>query len=190
VKKTIYLFLFLSISCNQQRVKPITAFIVPPDTMPVIKKWTDSEIPPPPPPNRAYYFASNFIFDTADRIYFYQQHQLLNDDAPISWDTAPNFIGLEPKDIIQIPGNSVEDFIKLNILNKGDNERYVAIASTRDTFTSNELSKIVSIFKFYRVHWKFRKVTQEEEVVLDCKKRQVFYIPNAIKWDSTKIIFR
>jgi hypothetical protein len=167
----------------------MATFIVPPDTMPAFK-WADSTVPPPPPPNRAYYFASNFIVDTAERIYYYQQKPIMNDDAPIDWNLPPKFIGLNPKDIIQIPNNSIEDFVKLNILNINFNDRYAVIASTKDTFTSSELSKMVLMFKLNHVRWKFRKITQEEEVVLDCKKRKEFYFSDEIKWDSTRIRFR
>jgi hypothetical protein len=79
----------------------------------------------------------------------------------------------------------------LNLLKAKQNDRRVAIATTVDSIISPGLSKIVSVFKDTSNHvsWIFRKVTPEEAVVLDYKKRQIEYMPTEIKWDSTKTLF-
>jgi hypothetical protein len=155
-------------------------------------KTTIHNVPPPPPPNRAYYFPSNFIIDTGEQVFYYQQKQTLNADARLDWTTPPLFINLQPKDIIQIPVNSIAEFIALNILNKDSFNRYVAVASTLDTVQSLGFSKIVTLLNDTANHirWKFRKVTQEEAVVLDYKKKQRNYYSDEIKWDTTKIRFK
>jgi len=177
---------FFLISCNQQGKNE--TFTIPLDTMPVYKT-TDPKIPPPPPPNRAYYLPSNFIIDSTGNIFYYQQKILGNDDEIRDWNTLPNFINLQPKDIIQIPVSSIEEFIRMNILNSDSLRRYVSIASAKDTITSLGLSKIIALCneKSNQIRWKFRMATQEELVVLDHKKRQEEYYPDKIKWDSTKI---
>lgn len=172
--------------CKQQNIKE--TFVVPPDTLPTVKQ-SSTYLPPLPPPNRAYYFPSNFIIDTEGQVFFYQEEYKPNNDAIVDWNTPPEFIHLTPKDIVQIPVNSIEEFIKLNILNKDSLKRYIAVASEKDTISSVGLSKIMSICKNKQNHirWKFRMATQEEEIVLDYKKRNENYNPDKIKWDSAKI---
>jgi hypothetical protein len=113
----------------------------------------------------------------------------MNDDAVLAWGTPPEFINLQPKDIFQLPKDDIEKFITLNILNSDRLGRVVAIASTKDTIESAGLSTIVSILSENRVPWKFRKVTQEETVVLDYKRRNAVYYSGSVKWDSTKTRF-
>ena len=176
--------------CIQPTKNVTETFIVPADTIPVYKT-TDNQ-PPTPPSIRAYYFPSNFIIDTSGQIYFYQQQQNRGFcGTGIEWNTPPEFIDLKPMDIIQIPIENIEMFIKLNILNIDTLNRYVSIASTQDTVKSEGLSKIIALFKDTSNHirWKFRIVTQEEMIVLDYKKRQAKYYADEIKWDSTKIRF-
>jgi len=175
----------MALSCSQQNSNE--TFIVPLDTMPVYNR-TDSKIPPPPPPNRVYYFPSNFIIDTAGQVFFYQRQGKWNDDVQVDWNTPPNFIDLKPKDIVQIPIKSIEEFIKLNILDIDSSKRYIAVASAKDTINSPGLSKIIAICKDDNNHirWKFRLITQEEAIVLDYKKGKRNYDSEEIKWDSTK----
>jgi|GEM_PF-3325859 len=179
-------FSCMAIACAQP--KSNVTFIVPLDTLPTSNSATAS-IPPPPPPNRAYYFPSNFIIDSAGQVFFYQEQGKLNDDVQRSWNTPPEFIDLKPKDIVGVPDNNIEEFLKLNVLNIDSSKRYIAIASEKDTASSLGLSKIIAICKDRKNHirWKFRKITQEEEIVLDYKKRQHNYDPAEINWDSTKI---
>lgn len=189
IKNNILCLIFICsafISCRQQN-KGYT-FIVPPDTMPTYKQ-SDSGIPKPPPPNRAYYFASNFIIDKEGKVYFFQQQYKLNHEK-VDWNTPPVFINLAPKDIVEIPDDNVEEFIKLNILNRDTLKRDISIASEKDTIRSVGLSKIIAICNKneYHIRWKFRKVTQEETIVLSYKKNQKDYYPYEINWDTTRII--
>ena len=178
------------IACAQQYTND--TFIVPLDTMPLYKA-DSSKIPPDPPPprpERAYYFPSNFIIDSTGKVFFYQKQVIWSIDGNnTDWNTPPEFINLRPKDILQIPDNSIEEFIKLNVLNIDSAKRYVAIAAAKDTIKSLGLSKIIAICKDKENHlrWKFRIITQEEGIVLEYKKRQEPYYPDEIKWDSTKI---
>lgn len=189
MNKGFYIFVVILTSCAQPFSSKTNTFIVPVDSQPAIK-WTDTTAPPPPPPSRAYYLPYNFIIDTAEQIYFYQRERIINDDAEVAWDTPPEFINLQPMDIIQLPKDKIEEFMMLNILNSDRLGRVVAIASTEDTIESSGLSKIIYTLSENRVPWKFRKVTQEETVVLDYKRRQVVYNSRSIKWDSTKIRFK
>lgn len=187
--KLLYVFLIVLFGCTQPTQNVIETFVVPVDTMRVYK--TAPNKPPPPPPVRTYYFASNFI-DTAEQIFFCQREQngwFCGTD--IEWNIPPAFIDLQPENIIQIPTENIEDFIKINILNIDSSNRSVSLGSTQDTVKSFGLTKIIKLFKekSNHVRWRFRKVTQEEAIVLDYKKRQAPYYSNSIKWDSTKTQF-
>lgn len=165
-------------------------FIVPVDTIPRYGPTTNE--PPPPPPIKAYYLPYNFIIDSVGNIFFYQQEQFRwMCGTGIYWDTPPEFIGLKPKDISQIPDGSIEQFITLNILSQDPAYRRVAIASLLDTIRSTGLSSIISTFKDAGNHvkWIFRKTTLEETIVLTYKQWQSEYVAEDIIWDSAKIRF-
>ena len=184
--------LILILGCHQPTDKVDNTFIVPTDSMLLPKKVGNR--PPPPPPPKEYYFPSNFIIDTGGHIYFYQQRiksgWICGTD--MEWNTPPSFIDLQPKDIVEVPTQNLEDFIKSNIQYLDNSDRQFAIASVADTITSSGLAKMFSIFKdkTNNIHWTFRLTTQEENVVLSFKKsKEKYYRSDEIKWDSTKTLF-
>lgn len=193
IKIVSIICLSLFLSCNEPSDKIDTTFIVPTDSM-LLPKNTGNP-PPPPPPPKEYYFPSNFIIDTGGHIYFYQRRIKVGWDcvSDLEWNAPPPFIGLQPTDIIEVSSQNLEDFVKLNIQYLDNSDRQFAIASVADTITSLGLSKIFSILKDSAnqiTWWTFRKITQEENVVLNFKKsKKKFYYSNEIKWDSTRIIF-
>ena len=184
--------LILILGCHQPTDKVDNTFIVPTDSMLLPKKVGNR--PPPPPPPKEYYFPSNFIIDTGGHIYFYQQRiksgWICGTD--MEWNTPPSFIDLQPKDIVEVPTQNLEDFIKSNIQYLDNTDRQFAIASVADTITSLGLAKIFTLFKDKTndIDWIFRLTTQEENVVLSFKKsKEKFYHSDQIKWDSTKTLF-
>ncbi len=191
LKKLLLICLTLFLGCTQPTKNSTETFIVPVDTLPIYK--TTGNQPPPPPLIKSYYFPSNFIIDTGGHIYFYQQRVQYGwfCGTGIEWDTPPSFIDLKPKDIIEVPSDNIEQFIKSNIQYLDNSNRLFAIASTVDTITSAGLAKIFMVFKdtSNHINWKFRRTTQEENVVLDYKKKKERYDYEEIKWDSTKILF-
>ena len=184
--------LTLIFGCNQPTDKVDTTFIVPTDSM-LLPKKTGNQ-PPPPPPIKEYYFPSNFIIDTGGHIYFYQQRIKAGwiCGTDMDWNTQPSFIDLQPTDVIEVPTQNLEEFIKFNIQYLDNSDRQFAIASVADTISSLGLVKIFSVFKDKTNHisWTFRRTTQEENIVLNFKKsKEIYYHSDEIKWDSTKTIF-
>ena len=182
----------LILGCHQPIGKVDNTFIVPTDSMLLPKKVGNQ--PPPPPPIKEYYFPSNLIIDTGEHIYFYQQKIKAGwvCGTDMDWNTPPSFIDLHPKDIIEVPAQNIEDFIKFNIQYLDSSDRQFAIASVADTITSSGLAKIFSVFKDKANHivWTFRRITEEETVVLSFKKsKEKYYHFDEIKWDSTKTLF-
>ncbi|MDH7463535.1 hypothetical protein QEG73_19700 [Chitinophagaceae bacterium 26-R-25] len=190
-KKLLPLFSTFLLSCNRQASNSTETFVVPVDSMPVDK--TIGNQPPPPPPIRTYYFPSNFIIDTGEHVFYYQKPVIYGFfcGTGIEWNTPPPFINLKPSDIIEIPSDNVEQFIVSNIKYFDNSNKKVAVACTVDTITSAGLAKMFMIFKdkSNHINWRFRKTTQEENVVLKYKKEKKEYNLEAIKWDSTKILF-
>jgi hypothetical protein len=169
------IFLFFFISCSDQTKNINETFIIP-------------NLTTKPPPVDIY-LPFNFIVDSSGKIFYYQQHIIFGSNDVV--EELPAFINLRPKDIVQIPTNNIEDFIKLNILSKNSSEKLVAIALSVDTIKSKPLSKIKMMFddSSNHVKWLIRKVTQEEKIVLQYKEKNENYYPSEIKWDSTKIRF-
>jgi hypothetical protein len=178
------------ISCSQRPTRTDDVYIVPQRQKPQVD--TIPNEPPPPPPIQTYYLATNFIIDTSGEVYFYEHPQYgWFCGTGFNWDTPPEFINLKPKDIVQVPINSINDFIKLNILSLDSDNRRVAVDSVKDTIQSIGLSKILVVCNdnSNKIRWTFRKTTQEENVVLKFKKLNMRYNSEDIKWDSTKIWF-
>ena len=136
--------MILILGCHQLTDKVDNTYIVPTDSM-LLPKVLGNQ--PPPPPIKRYYFPSNFIIDTGGHIYFYQQKIETGwiCGMGIEWDTPPTFIDLQPKDIIEVPSQHLNAFIKLNIQYLDSSDRQFAIASVADTISSSGLAKIFDI---------------------------------------------
>ena len=160
-----------------------------------MQKNTDTFIVPGDNPKdlvKEFYFNYNLIIDTGNHIFYYQRPIVRSCGNIEEWDKLkiPYFLGLKPNDIIQIPSDNIEQFLKLNMLNS-EYQRWASIASTVDTIKSSGLFKIMSLFNdtLNNVKWIFRKTTIEENIVLQYKKSGNTYSPDEIKWDSTKTLF-
>ncbi|MGC4099771.1 hypothetical protein [Ferruginibacter sp.] len=164
------------LSCRNNTIKPPSFFILP---------KADSKNKP-----RDFYYNYNFIVDTNNHIYYYQIDYFRQCGFHDDWDTIPKFLGLNPCDIIEIPSNNIENFLRINMLNKKFKMTYVAYAA--DTVYSPGLAEILSLFKDSTngVSYTTRKITDEETVVLAYKKADKMYWADEIKWDSTKILFQ
>jgi hypothetical protein len=139
---------------------------------------------------KEFYGNYNFIVDTGNHIFYYQRPLVRSCGILHNWDTIPPFISLEPNDIVEIPLQDIEQFVKINMLHKGYTKSS-SISSTLDTIRSTGLGKILRLFNdtANNVKWISRKTTIEENIVLKCKKEFKSYSPDEFKWDSTKTLF-
>ena len=162
----------------------------------------DSSTVPLPPPLRPKYFygTDNFILDDSLNIYFYQQKNVFRGfmcgtgmEEEIERDSIPEFKELTPEKIVQIPLNSLEEFLKLN-LKKGQ-RNIVKIASQKDTLNSKAYYRLVDAldkhldFENDRDVYVIYSTTQEEDTVLFYKKFKKDYDYKEIKWDLNRIKF-
>lgn len=143
-------------------------------------------------PRKGFYGEHQLIIDEKGNLYFYQKEYFA---AFCSYgsenDTLPNFSNLEPKDIIRIPRKNLTDFLSENILTKEKSRQILIIASQKDTITNT------SFFEFLKTKnigtYFIRRTTQEEDTVIKYKnndREHVYYYPDSIKWDRTKIKIR
>ena len=193
MKKGMLLFAILAfISCKKQD-KGIPFY-----TMEARKEKniSSNDILPPPPPFflENYYSKHNIVIDSLGDLYYFK-HKKIAWVCGTGYDSDTTypamFISLSPKDLTLIPKNEIDNFLRLNITDslKPDDKMYIMVGSARDSFYSPELSKIaLTIDKYKDGRIIIRKTTQEEEIVLDYKKKKLPYNPNLINWDSTRTI--
>ncbi|CAM3509792.1 hypothetical protein FSS13T_09300 [Flavobacterium saliperosum S13] len=143
--------------------------------------------------NSITYGLNNFIIDNKGNIFYFEPNesetythfQLIN-------DTIPEFINLQPTNLIQIPVNSIDEFVKLNF--KKGQKNITHVSSQLDTLNSVAFYKLKDALKKYsyeldRDFYGFRRTRQEEDTVLHYKKENKYYSSEDIKWDKSKIKF-
>jgi len=142
-----------------------------------------------PFPQKGFYGEHQLIIDKKGDFYFYQKEYFMEFCSyGHENDTLPDFLRLQPKDVVRIPQNNLTDFLSENILNKEKDRQILIIASQQDTIKST------SFFEFLKKKnigtYIIRRTTQEEDTVLKYKNsnnKHIYYYPDSIKWDKTKI---
>ena len=132
---------------------------------------------------------SNIIIDENSNIYYYQKNRRADIlcNYGIENDTIPKFIGLQPKDLIKIPKDCIEQFIDENVMTKEKRKQILIMASQTDTIKDQ---KFLSFLYNTKVPtYVIRRTTQEEDTVLSYKKKNAFYYSDEIKWDKARIKF-
>jgi hypothetical protein len=183
---------FLFLSCNKKKenaiVKNKPYIISQENNRRIINGDTISQ---PPIPGFLVYGTNTFIIDSDSTIYYFKQgdvgHICGNSEKG---DTIPYFIDLQPKDLIQIPANSISNFIKLNYKDHFRNMTF--IASKSDTLKTKVYFDLVKALKLSlkdRDIYFMRRTTQEEDTVLKYKKNNEPYNSKDIKWDLERITF-
>ena len=148
-------------------------------------------IPPPPIPGFLVYGTNTFIIDSDSAIYYFKKGDVGHICG--NWersDTIPYFIDLQPKDLIQIPTDSISKFIKLNYKDHFRNMTF--ISSKSDTLKTKGYFDLVKALKSSlkeRDNYFMRRTTQEEDTVLKYKKNNEYYNSKNIKWDDKRITF-
>lgn len=134
------------------------------------------------------YAQNNFIIGDSNKIYFYRT-------APVMICTPqkkhpPEFINLEPNDIIELPVSSIGEFVHLNFGGELRRKRIISIASFTDTIKSDSFRYLLTSFATEKIAKYFiRRTTLEEEVVLNHKTKDLSYFPEEVDWDTTRINF-
>lgn len=152
---------------------------------------------PPSPPEFSMYGNNVFIIDKKSEIYYYQRGSIPFICKGTSnnfgdYNQIPEFIGLRPENIIQIPNEGISDFVKLNL--KINVKNIVNISSQNNIFNSKNYFNLIaavesSCYRQDRDSYEIRRTTQEEDSVLKYKILNKYYSAKNIKWNKTKIRF-
>ncbi|MFK7032336.1 hypothetical protein [Flavobacterium oreochromis] len=194
----LILILFLNfVSCNEEK----SAYIISREWdeytsfLNVVHKDKDGNVLPPPPLKYKYgYSCQNFIIDDNSNLFYYQFKPNYPESCIYKGkDTVPYFQDLKSEMLIEIPINSIEDFVCLNF--KKGREDKVKISSNKDTLNSTIYFNLIRALNKQLDYEKDRDVyaifptTQEEDTILYYKKNKDYYFSSQIKWDLRRIKF-
>lgn len=149
------------------------------------------------------------LLDSTDKVYIYQtelinknpiiKHSFYEDEKCSDFTEFSNYIGLIPEQLLEFESNHFIEFIKNNqdvfefdTINHG-NTSFFTIASNKDTIQNAafyDLKNLITIKKRYKrshVCGLVRKTTEEENVVMYYKRRNIEYHPEKIKWSTNFI---
>ncbi len=101
----------------------------------------------------------------------------------------PSFIGLTPDRMIVLSDNEIESFVESNIVHVDSAYKSVSIIGTTDTIKSKALTTLLRELTAYtiKIPYYIRSTTLEERVVLNYKRKQEFYYPDKVNWDSLQL---
>ena len=166
---------------------------IKPKNLKEAKSKSSTPLPPPPPPIPGWvvYGTNTFIIDSDSKIYYFQGEKIgFICGTGSQNDTIPHFIDLQPKDLIEIPSNSISDFVKLNY--KDDFRNLTFVSSKLDTLKSESFYNLITALEASlkdRDFYYIGRTTQEEDTVLKYKKNNSYYHSDNIKWDTSRITF-
>lgn len=152
------------------------------------KMIKEGKLLPPPP---GFYGSSNIIIDKKGDLYFYLRENRYKWDCIIDENPLPEFINLQPKDLVKVPTNSVADFLKVNVVkNTREKRTHLIVASQLDTLKSEGFFNIMHFLRDNKIPlYLIRRTTQEEDVVLEYKEGDLFYNSDSVQWNKSRIKF-
>ena len=136
-----------------------------------------------------YYAGFNLILGDSNKVYFfrYYNHSLMN---CIPSDNPPYFLNLEPSDMVELPYENIDEFIKLNQNHHSAFSDIYNVVSPYDSIKSKAFEKIMQGFASVKQKkYIIRRTTFEEDQVLFHKINHINYDPKEIDWDTTEVYF-
>lgn len=182
----LFTLLFCVLSCtkNETPKENVKPYIISERERKIKEKTKKGNFLPPP---KGYYGEFQIVIDTSNNFYCYQQ-----EDQSYIWDcvidkndTLPQFLGIQPKDLLGLNSKNITDIIDENVLSKPKKRQILIIASQKDTIRNTTLLNYLKITKIPT--YTIRRTTQEEDTVLHYKQNNAIYYSNEIKWDYTKM---
>jgi len=189
----LVLICFFLLNCTKKEEVKDVPYIISKeesDDKRMLKEPRNNSTPPPPPPAPFEYGTNNFIIDKDTSIFYFQRPYLFICGTG-SEENQPHFLfGFEKDDFIEIPTNSIKDFVLLNF--KGGERNHFDIASQIDTLNFTAYYNLINTLKQCKLERDkdriiIRKTTQEEDTVIYYKKKRKEYYYGNIKWDTTRI---
>lgn len=137
-----------------------------------------------------YYSRFNLILGDSSKVYFfkYYNHSTMN---CIPSENPPHFLNLKPSDLILLPFESLDKFIEENNDQRNLlNGSLYNIISPTDSIKSKAFEKIMKGFASVKQKkYMVRRTTFEEDQVLHHKINHLYYQPEKVNWDTTKVFF-
>ncbi|MFY0483596.1 hypothetical protein ACI6PS_13445 [Flavobacterium sp. PLA-1-15] len=191
MKKSYLLIVFISfflLNCEKKEEVANVPYIISKEEREFKKRLEEGNIPPPP---TGFYGSSNVIIDKEGELYFYQRTYYGVLGCIVEENPLPEFINLQPKDLVKIPSTAVGDFLKENtVKNPREKWEHLIVACQLDTLKSEGFFNIMHFLRDNQVPiYLIRRTTQEEDVVLKFKESNVFYDSDSIQWDKSRIRF-
>ncbi|WP_026704507.1 hypothetical protein [Flavobacterium soli] len=192
-----YCFLFfgflLLLNCTKKEKIKHEVYIISKaesDYKKMLKESKNQTTPPPPPRGTFAYGSNNFIIDKDTNLFYFQQPSFFICGTGAENDTVPRLMEFKKEDFIQIPRNSIREFVLLNL--KDSERHFTHIASQIDTLNFDlffDLIHAVNKPKIQKDRDSFiiRRTTQEEDSIIGYKKSGKSYYYSNIKWDTTRI---
>lgn len=196
MKRTYFLTLLVSfflLNCTKKEEVKNEIYIISKaesDYKEMLEESLNHSTPPPSPPAPSVYGTNNFIIDKDTTIFYFQRPYIFICGTGSEDDHPPFLFGFEKEDFIEIPKNSIEDFILLNF--KGGERNIFDIASQLDTLNFTAYYNLINTLKQCKLERDkdrivIRRTTQEEDTVIEYKKKRKEYYYGDIKWDTTRI---
>ncbi len=189
----LILVCFFLLNCTKKEEVKNEVYIISKaesDYKKMLKESKNLTTPPPPPRGRFAYGSNNFIIDKDTNLFYFQQPSFFICGTGAENDTVPRLMEFKKEDFIQIPRNSIREFVQLNL--KDGERNFTHIASQIDTLNFDlffDLIHAVNKPKIQKDSDSFiiRRTTQEEDTIIEYKKSGKSYYHSNIKWDTTRI---
>lgn len=179
-KIILFSVLFLICSCKKRTPKEFEDFYVISKMDSALRnKQKSSNIPPS---INGFYSRNNLIIDINDSLYFYNyknNHLFHCFNEPN--DTLPLLINIDPDNLLNVSVATIKDIINRQQIER--NRCKLVIASQKDSIKNKELLKYLKEIKISYI----RRTTQQEDTVLDYKKKNKIYTQDDVKWDYKKL---
>lgn len=187
VHLVLILVCFFLLNCAKKEEVKNEVYIISEEDRKIKKMAEEGKILVPP---SGFYGSSNIIIDKNGGLYFYQRENRYIWHCIIEENPLPEFIDLQPKDLVKIPATAVADFLKENTAINIKEKRHLIIASQLDTLKSESFFNIMHFLNDNKFPlYLFRRTTQEEDVVLKFKESDAFYNADSVEWDESRIRF-
>lgn len=135
--------------------------------------------------HKFFYSVHNLILTPNNKLFFHCKDSVLNCCDTGEDYNYPNYIGLNPVDLVAINKQDLIRQIQIASSQKKEDKYSVQIALYSDTIRGSEFEKILLLMDSLRFdNFDIRLITEEEKVVIDHKENNRSYNFYKINWKS------
>ena len=135
--------------------------------------------------NRFFYSDCNLILTPDNKIFFHKKDSLLNCCDTGEDYNFPDYIGLNPVDLVSINEQDIVRKIQNASVQKKDDKHSIQIALYSDTIRNSIFQNILLLMDSLKFdNFDVRLITEEEKVVIAHKENRLPYNFYKIRWTS------